>query len=475
MSKFLIGNIKGPKGDKGEQGATGPEGKQGIQGPVGPAGGVNSVNGMTGDVEIGQGVNLLTGTKDLVNNYSFRTDEIHDGFNVIHVKNQSTNNINFIDIQNIYPHKLGESFTFSFYAKGTNSFRVYFYQGISCVKAVSSQGIESSLSDGNIIITLSEEWTKYYVIFTLSQDGDISVPKRLLCRVTSQGDEVYMYAPKLERGTVPNPVWTPAPEDVVTKTPYDIFTALDGIPEMHRNLYGGRNLGESTQMSEAHKKAIQDGSFKDLWVGDYWTHEGIKYRIADIDYFYNCGDTNFTTHHLVIVPDTCLGGNKLMHPTVSTENGYKGSDMHESVLPSIKADYIDKAFPSLVLSHKEYFTNAVTGGHPSGGGWVDATVELMNEIMVYGCPIFTPANNGTTVPALYTIGNSQLSLFRINPCMIKIRQSYWLRDVVSASNFAYVYYFGDANCISASNAYVGVRPYFCIGVQPSGDEADDDM
>lgn len=52
MSKFLVGNIKGPKGDKGEQGATGPKGEQGIQGPVGPAGGVTSVNGKTGDVII---------------------------------------------------------------------------------------------------------------------------------------------------------------------------------------------------------------------------------------------------------------------------------------------------------------------------------------------------------------------------------------------------------------------------------------
>lgn len=52
MSKFKIGNIKGPKGDRGETGAVGPKGEQGIQGPAGPAGGVNSVNGMKGDVDL---------------------------------------------------------------------------------------------------------------------------------------------------------------------------------------------------------------------------------------------------------------------------------------------------------------------------------------------------------------------------------------------------------------------------------------
>lgn len=279
---------------------------------------------------------------------------------------------------------------------------------------------------------------------------------------------------KVERGTIATP-WTPAPEDVVTKTPYDIFEALDGIPEMHRNLYRGRNLGESTAMSAAHKVAIQNGSFKDLFVGDYWTHDGINYRIADMDYFYNCGDTNFTTHHLVIVPDKCLGENKPMNESGKTEGGYHGSEMYTTTLPSIKTTYIDKAFPSLVLTHKEYLTNAVTEGHPSGGGWFESTVELMNEIMVYGCPVFTSANTGATVPTLYTIDNSQLALFQLNPRMIKTRYNYWLRDVVSASDFAVCDRSGLAYCASASNIYSGVRPVFCIGVAPTGDEADDDM
>lgn len=32
----------------------------------------------------------------------------------------------------------------------------------------------------------------------------------------------------------------------------------------------------------------------------------MTYRIAAFDYYYNCGDTNFTKHHVVIVPDTSL-------------------------------------------------------------------------------------------------------------------------------------------------------------------------
>ena len=59
--------------------------------------------------------------------------------------------------------------------------------------------------------------------------------------------------------------------------------------------------------------------------------------------------------------------------------------------------------------------------------------------------------------------------------MIKTRYNYWLRDVVSASFFAFVDSSGVATAYDASNANIGVRPVFCIGVVPTGDEASDDM
>ena len=40
------------------------------------------------------------------------------------------------------------------------------------------------------------------------------------------------------------------------------------------------------------------------------------------------------------------------------------------------------------------------------------------------------------------------------------RANWWLRDVVSASNFANVNNNGNANYNSASNANIGVRPDF---------------
>lgn len=77
------------------------------------------------------------------------------------------------------------------------------------------------------------------------------------------------------------------------------------VPEMHRNLYRGKNLG--SVVTEAQKSAIKNGTFTDLFVGDYWDIGGRHWVIADMDYFYNNGDNQeFNRHHLVMLPRTYL-------------------------------------------------------------------------------------------------------------------------------------------------------------------------
>ncbi len=49
-------------------------------------------------------------------------------------------------------------------------------------------------------------------------------------------------------------------------------------PEMHRNVFRGKCLGES--ITEEQMIAIRKGSFRNLYVGDYWEINGTKYRIA---------------------------------------------------------------------------------------------------------------------------------------------------------------------------------------------------
>ena len=81
---------------------------------------------------------------------------------------------------------------------------------------------------------------------------------------------------------------------------------------------------------------------------------------------------------------------------------------------------------------------------------------------MYGSHVFAPAGDGKIVPNRYTVGKTQLALFTVVPKFIANRATFWLRDVVSSASFAFVSYYGYANCSLASNSF-GVRPVFPIG------------
>lgn len=235
----------------------------------------------------------------------------------------------------------------------------------------------------------------------------------------------------------------------------------------HNAIYRGKSLGST--VTTAQYAAIKAGTFDDLYIGDYWTIGGVNYRIAAFDYYLNSGDANCTTHHVVIVPDTCLY-NAQMHNTSSgswesgaantTAGGYVGSDMYKSNLEQAKTT-IKSAFSGHVLKHRIYLMNAVANGRASGGTWCDSEVDLMCEQMVYGSGIFSPVSDGSNVPANYRVEKSQLPLFQHEPSRICNRATWWLRDVITASHFAIVDSDGNAHYYDASNS-LGVRPAFCI-------------
>ena len=239
-----------------------------------------------------------------------------------------------------------------------------------------------------------------------------------------------------------------------------LFAMLDAfIPkEQRRMIYRGKNLG--AVVTEEQKANIKNGTFKGFFLGDYWTIGSYTWRIVDFDYWYNCGDTAFTTPHLVIMPDKPLY-NAQMNETNITTGGYTGSLMYTENLDQAKT-LAASAFGDLILTHREYLTNAVTDGHASAGAWFDSTLDLPNEIMMYGCHVYAAMNNGTVIPTNYTIGKTQLALFTVVPKLISNRATFWLRDVVSSANFAGVFYYGTTDYAYASGS-LGVRPVFAIG------------
>ena len=254
----------------------------------------------------------------------------------------------------------------------------------------------------------------------------------------------------------------------------------------HNSLYRGKNLGNA--VSAEQYAQIAAGTFDDMFVGDYWkiTYNNTDriFRIAAFDYWLRCGDKNWndgsgasdpyklsydTTHHVVLVPDASLVSAKMNSSNITTgayigSGFYTGTNEDESAntAKATAEGIVSGSFGAAhVLNHRTYLQNAVSNGYESAGAWYDSTVDLMNEKMVYGCDIFHNKMHGTNVPNNYTIDKCQLPLFRLDPSKICIRASWWLRDVVSASNFALVNNYGGATYYNASTSR-GVRPAFGI-------------
>lgn len=225
-----------------------------------------------------------------------------------------------------------------------------------------------------------------------------------------------------------------------------VSTYMTGLsPEMHRNIFRGQNLGESITAEQL--TAIQDGRFYDLYVGDYWEINGVKYRIADINYWKNVGypeSEEVQKPHILIVPDTTLGSGQ-MNANNSTSGGYRNSTMKATHLNNI-AKALPDTFKNILISHRMF----------SDGTWITTSVDLMNEVMVHGTYICTDNNSRQTSDT------QQLSLFRLCPELKSIGQNYWLRNVAGSQTYTLISQYGDASTDAATSTY-GVRPVFAVG------------
>ena len=143
-------------------------------------------------------------------------------------------------LYNFTDFNLGDTFTFSFYAKGdVSELRAYFYGNpgyVQVAKCVNSLGETSTNADGWSSFYITSDWQRYWVTWTLKNTGDISVPKYVMLRTNdaTSGQTVYVCGCKLETGNKATD-WNPAPEDIDN----NITDAVDAVEVGSRNIATG--------------------------------------------------------------------------------------------------------------------------------------------------------------------------------------------------------------------------------------------
>lgn len=258
---------------------------------------------------------------------------------------------------------------------------------------------------------------------------------------------------------------------------------ITSIAENHNNIFRGDDLFAKGYTIDDICAMISDGSFSDIYIGDYFTLSGdianvpcfveqtsddntktlvestqtvtynTKFRIAGLDTYLNTGDTAFVQHHAVIVPDNAIGSNR-MNGTNTNNGGYTGSFLFTSVLPVYNAHF-DAKLNNHLLLHSEYLTNSVSGNSANSCVWVTVKINLPSEPEIYGSTIFGGKyDNG--------LNYRQFPIFRLNPKYICNRNWFWCKSTAWNTSFAGVTSTGNANASGASSMG-GVRPCFCIG------------
>ena len=239
--------------------------------------------------------------------------------------------------------------------------------------------------------------------------------------------------------------------------------------------------------------------FEDIYVGDYIKMSraitcpdssggtvGSQYvTIAGLDTMMNNGedDKYVNYHHAVMVPGQGFEGiqhfgRHAMNATNTTEGGYAGSVMDQSVLGAVATEgstasgatinqQLYAEFGSHLKTTDELLSTSInaTGtnrfgtanGCSNNWAWAMRQAVLMSEVEVYGCTVWSSSG--------YDTGNAkmQLTLFAHSRNAMNDRSGwYWLKDAASSAHFCNCSNGGSAGYSDAGDTWSYVRPRFII-------------
>lgn len=236
-----------------------------------------------------------------------------------------------------------------------------------------------------------------------------------------------------------------------------VYAIADSMgKDLKRQIVRGKPLGGS--LTDEQKAAIQDGSFKDLFLGDYWTIGDHTWMIVDFNYWNETGDLSNKGRvpHVVVMPTKELYTARMDSARDTVAKNYGQSEMRLQNLANAET-IINSAFgTNFIYSHREYIQNS-----PSSYSQQSCTVEIPSISMMTGL------YSGSVSTQKWNYVRGQFSLFRIMPSRINdfITTDMWLRDVAleTASNGGYATIRPDGSLNLASSIdQRGVRPYFAL-------------
>ena len=198
------------------------------------------------------GVNLMLDTKAYGGNgganYTVAGVLQAEGYNGFTVRRgENTSDANALQFKLAYAFQPGESYTLSFWGKGSGAAQALITGYAYPCTSVSSEGTTSTDAGGANTFNVTGDWKRYWVTFTMGAWATVPTGKELWLRArnSARGRVLDVCGLKLEKGNKATD-WSPAPEDVENR----ISTAETQIAQnateislraMKTEVEGGRN------------------------------------------------------------------------------------------------------------------------------------------------------------------------------------------------------------------------------------------
>lgn len=219
------------------------------------AGTINeSITNLTNEMNTRNGVNLLKGTKDFSGSWH------NDGStNFWHTEN-------WIDPNGNHSVKSDSLSWYGYYQPtyldtGDYTFSGYYYseggKPVFCYMRPNSGDNLVEVSYNSNLDSTPNGWRWFVVHFKVTKAGNAAVRLE-----SGQNQILHIASYKLERGTVANPVWTPAPSDNATVTQVQSLTAsIDGLQSTVANK---ADKSQITQLSNVIQSKVSASDFNNL-------------------------------------------------------------------------------------------------------------------------------------------------------------------------------------------------------------------
>lgn len=226
---------------------------------------------------------------------------------------------------------------------------------------------------------------------------------------------------------------------------------------LHRNHFRGKNLGNVITDEQVAK--IKDGTFEDLWVGDYWNLNGVAWRIADINYFnveYSPTSYGSPGNNIILFPDTALTRNS--QANIGTPFGPKYHDylknnartlLPTTVYNNMINDYYLSIFSVDAKSNMETIETAS----------INTGIFAPGESMLFG---EGSSANRYILPGLSVIPYPQMALFKFDFAFATdtiANHPYFLNYKMNEYPVA----FQLSIRLHTSEGQMGIRPFVAIG------------